>query len=165
MSRINITEQTDTEYGFGRRVVGWFDLESAEEFAERRHAFDGANLAGIHLRDQNRGQILYRTAGGRWVLQQWSRWQRETDVWRFVTDDEARDWLIINEEEDETLERLFGEKPEPERGPGRPVVGPQVKANLPPELTARIDEIAERDDVPRAEVIRRLLERGLESDG
>lgn len=157
MTRINITEMTDDYGNPRRRVVGWFNPESAEKFTEKRHAFDDANLAGVHLRDQNRGQVLYHTAGGRWVLMQWSRWQGESDVWTFVSDEQAREWLIANEEDDETIERLFGERVEPERGPGRPEIGPPTPIRLPEEMIGRLDEIASQRGTSRAAVIRDII--------
>lgn len=45
------------------------------------------------------------------------------------------------------------------RGPGRPEVGPRVAVRLPPGLLERIDRRAEEEQVPRAEVIRRTLDR------
>lgn len=45
------------------------------------------------------------------------------------------------------------------RGPGRPEVGPRIAVRLPPELIDRIDQRAEEEQVPRAEVIRRTLDR------
>lgn len=41
---------------------------------------------------------------------------------------------------------------------GRPEVGPRIAVRLPPELIDRIDQRAEDENVPRAEVIRRTLD-------
>jgi Arc/MetJ-type ribon-helix-helix transcriptional regulator len=52
------------------------------------------------------------------------------------------------------------------RGRGRPATGrdPVMTVRLPDELTARIDEHAERRGESRSEVMRRFLELGLESE-
>lgn len=162
MHRITITEPDEDEYGHQtQRIVGWFDLDRAERFEERREATDGTHLAGVHCRDHNGGQELYRTAGGRWVLNEWSAWQNVPDRWRYITDEEAAEWLIVNGESDETMARLFGAAPEHERGPGRPEIGPAILVRMPREMIARLEEEAERAYLPRAEVIRRMLARQL----
>jgi len=156
MTRISITAPAEDDYGDPAvRLVGWFDIDAAEEFKEDRAVFDGANLAGVHMRDQNRGQTLYRTAGGRWVLHQWSRWQGESDSYRFVGPDAAREWLAINGGDD-TIERLFGEPLPPESGPGRPEIGPMVRVRLPHEMIDRIDAMTVGEN-QRAATIRKLL--------
>lgn len=158
MDRITITTMSTDEHGIpGRKVVGWFDAAAAERFAETRHAFDGANLAGVHLRSQNAGQVLYCTAGGRWVLQQWSKWQGHVDTWEYIGVTDAYDWLVLNEEADETIARLFGAPPEPERGPGRPEIGRKIEVRLPDDLIAALDAMATEDRATRAEIIRTLL--------
>jgi hypothetical protein len=159
MNRINVFAEQD-DYDATLKLVGWFDRDAAEKFAERKAAFDGANLAGVHLRDQNAGQVLYHTAGGRWVLHEWSAWQGTEDQWSFIGVDDAREWLLINGDDD-AIEFLFGAPVEPERGPGQPPIGPEVRAKMPPELIARIDAEAEREGVTRSEAIRRLLGRAL----
>lgn len=163
MQRITITTMSEDEYGSQRRkVVGWFDAEAAEKFPERKQAFDGANLAGVHLRDQNRGQVLYRTAGDRWVLMGWSAWQGEVDTWEYIGVADAREWLLVNEADDETLERLFGAPPEPERGPGRPEIGRKIEVRIPDDMIVAIDTEQRISGSPsRGATIRALLVRGL----
>lgn len=172
MRRINITEWDEDDGQRVQRLIGWFDADRARRFVERREAYDGANLAGVHLRDQNRGQVLWLTASGRWIVQQWSRWQgEEEDTWRYVDEGDAYDWLMVNGDDDAVTE-LFG-APQPERGPGRPAIGPLVHIRLAPEMIAAIDEVAavqaqvggdEWRDMPRAELIRRLLMWALHGD-
>lgn len=157
MTRINIT--TDAEDDFGNpatRLVGWFDIAKAEEFKEDREAYDGANLAGVHLRDQNAGQVLYLTAGGRWVLHGWSAWQGTVDTWEFIGADAARDWLLINGD-DEAIERIFGAPVEPERGPGRPEIGPMVEVRMPADMIAYLDAWTEAAGTSRAAVLRIIV--------
>jgi hypothetical protein len=162
MQRITITSWCEDEYGDPRqKVVGWFDADVAEKFAERREAFDGANLAGVHLRDQNRGQTLYHTKGDRWVLLQWSCWKGEADDWQYIGVADAQEWLILNGESDETMQRLFGAPPEPERGPGRPEIGPTIDVRMPQEMIARVDDFASKVGLSRAETIRQMIARAL----
>ena len=139
--------------------IGWFDRAKAEKFEEATR-WDGNNHISIATGSQWDHEALYRTAGGRWVLHFWSQWEGRPERYRFIDSDEAREWLLLNEE-DEAVERLFGEI-EDEVGPGRPEIGPPILVHLPAEMTARLDGLAERDGVPRAEVIRRLLGEALE---
>lgn len=150
MHRINIL--TDDGH-----VAGWFDRERATCFEPQRY-WDGSNMRDVNVGDKFDHQELYRTAQGRWVLRTWSQWQGSRDQWRFVSDDEAREWLIRNDE-DGAVEHYFGELEE-ETGPnppGRPEVGPEVKIRVEPELLKRIDADAEDAGETRAATVRRLL--------
>jgi Ribbon-helix-helix protein, copG family len=42
-------------------------------------------------------------------------------------------------------------------GPGRPSIGPLVRARIPPDLLTAIDQAATAQGIPRAEMIRQLL--------
>ena len=152
MARINVCDD------FGE-LAGWFDENKAERFSEATW-WDGSNHVSVATGSQWDHQVLYRTKGGRWVLHSWSQWQGRPERYRFITDAEAQTWLLKNEH-DAAVERFFGEIEE-ERGPGRPEIGPVIQVRLPEEMTAQLDALAERDGVPRAEVIRRLLGEALE---
>ncbi len=139
--------------------IGWFDRAKAEKFEEATR-WNGNNHVSIATGSQWDHQALYRTAGGRWVLHGWSQWEGRPERYRFISADEAREWLLLNQE-DGAVEKYFGEI-EDEVGPGRPEIGPPILVHLPAEMTARLDALAEQDGVPRAEVIRRLLGEALE---
>ena len=151
MSRVNVFDE------FGE-LKGWFDEAKAEEFKEATR-WDGSNHISIATGSQTEHEQLYRTAGGRWVLNRWSQWQGTQETYRFISDQEAREWLLANGE-DKAAERYFGEIEE-ERGPGRPEIGPVIQVRLPEELLAKVDAVAMRDDLSRAEAVRQLLDRGL----
>jgi hypothetical protein len=148
MPRINVP------YGDGR--VGWFNDDQAEQ-VEGRREWDGSNMADVHA-GANRWQTLYRTKRGQYVLRRESAWQTEQTTYEFVSDEDARDWLLRNES-DEEVERWFGEIEE-EKGPGRPEIGPAIRVRLGEELTARVDA-ARVDGESRAAAIRRLLTAAL----
>lgn len=105
---------------------------------------------------------LYRTPGGRWVLNHWSQWQGSRETYRFITDDQARDWLLRNES-DAIVEKWFGALAE-ESGPGRPEIGGAVHVRLGEEL-ARVDAWADEQKIKRAEAVRRLVSAGLTAVG
>lgn len=151
MSRINV--YADTEFD-GPLLSGWFDPDRAER-VEGRQEWDGQNMADVHV-GANRGQNLYRTAKGRYVLEGWSLWVNESDTYRFLTNDEAREWLLINESDDHVT-KWFGELEE-ERGPGRPetVGGKPVNLRLGDDLTEQISQRGQ-DGEPFAATVRRLL--------
>ena len=140
-------------------LVGWFDRAKAEEFDEGAR-WDGSNHISLATGSQWDHEILYRTAGGRWVLHRWSQWQGRPERYRFITDAEAQTWLLKNEH-DAAVERFFGEIEE-ERGPGRPEIGPVIQVRLPKDLLERVDALAGQTGASRAETIRQLLERALE---
>jgi hypothetical protein len=135
-------------------LVGWFDIDAATAYTEATR-WDGNNHISVTTGSQWDHETLYLTKGGRWVRHRWSQWQGSTPTYEFITDDQAREWLLANEH-DNVVEVLFGEV-EPERGPGRPEVGPAINIRLPADLLARVDAHAEEQGMTRAAVIRALL--------
>ena len=86
----------------------------------------------------------------------------EGETHRYVDDQAAADWLLLNRE-DEAHHHYFGE-PASERGPGRPEVGGLVQIRLG-DLLERVDGWAETPGVSRAEAVRQLVVAGLEGLG
>ncbi len=139
-------------------LAGWFNSDTAVEIREGTR-WDGSNNISLATSERYGHESLFRTRGGRWVLHHWSQWQGVEPTYRFVGDDEAREWLIRNECEAEIAE-YFGELPE-ESGPGRPSVGPAISISFPVALRDRVDAVARERGVTRAELIRQLVEAGL----
>ena len=147
MERVNV-------FDLEGNLVGWFDEEKAEKFSEAER-WDGSNNISIPTGSQWNHEELFRTAGGRWVLHWYSQYEGRPDSYRFITDHRAREWLLLNQE-DEAVKNYFGEI-EDERGPGRPEIGPAVLIRLPEELLTALDRKAEGEGISRAEIVRRLL--------
>lgn len=164
MARTNVYEIN--EHG-ERTLAGWFDPMKCESFTEG-HRWDGNNNIGVISGADVRfvDETLYRTPGGRWVRNSdRSRYHNGADVYQFLTDDEARDWLLRSEDNDEAIERFFGDQGD-EAGPapiGRPSMGdaPVVTVKIPADLLARIDAAADDAGVARAEWIRRACAAAL----
>jgi len=152
MARVNVIDPET------RELVGWFDDEKAERFAEDRD-WNGSNWISVATGSQWHHEALYRTAGGRWVLNSWSQFQGVPERYEFISDARAREWLLKNGH-DEAVQRFFGEIEE-ERGPGRPEIGPAIQVRLPAELLRRVEDWAQAQGVSRAEAVRRLLEAAL----
>lgn len=165
MNRITIySAQVNDEGGHDR--LGWFDLDAAEHVLEEERRWDGQNMRGVISGMQiNRAQ-LYRTSSGRWVENQDSRPEfNGPNVWRFLTNDEAREWMIKSggQDAEEALKKWFPEMPD-ESGPnlgGRPAVGPKVDVRLDPDTLAKVDARAAQEGVKRAEMLRRIIVGGL----
>ena len=151
MNRINI-RSTD-EDGI-TTLDGWFDLDAAERFDEDTE-FDGNNMVSVSTGSQWEHEILWYTAGGRWVLGRNSQWQGVRDSYEFVRENHARDWLILNNRTD-AVERLL-DAVEDERGPGRPDVGPIVSVRLPEYLLREVDRMGVLRGLSRAATIRGIL--------
>jgi len=103
----------------------------------------------------------YRTAKGRWVLHRWSQWQGSEPTYEFITDEAAKQWLTINND-DAVIAKYFGDL-EDESGPapiGRPEIGPAVNIRLG-NLLPVVDQRAADEGVTRAEMIRRLVAAGI----
>jgi hypothetical protein len=140
------------------RVVGWFDVDRAELIKEDTR-WDGNNMVSLATGERYGHQCLYRTAGGRWVLNNWSQRQGSASTYEFVDNDAARAWLITNNR-DEDVAKYFGELEE-ERGPGRPEIGPEVKTRLPADIIAALDVMAAAKGVTRAELLRDIVSNAL----
>jgi hypothetical protein len=160
MTRINVYTAPD-EYATGYhaythepQLLGWFDPKAAEVF-EQDKRWDGSNMIGVITGSQWIDESLYRTKGGRWVLNSnASRYHSGPNTYTFITGEQARDWLLRSECNDEAIARFFGEI-EDERGPGRPKVGDQVCFTVPADVLTDLDAIAERDKTTRSALLRR----------
>jgi hypothetical protein len=151
MYRINVH---DADGGW----AGWFDHDVATVYREAAD-WDGSNHISRNTRSMGHHEVLYRTAQGRWVLAEVSDWQGELPWYRYVKDEAARRWLILNDH-DEATEQWFGPVEE-ERGPGRPEIGPAFSLRFPADLLARTDERAKEEGISRAEYVRRAVEASL----
>lgn len=155
MDRIYVTSGEEAEF----ERVGYFDADVAAYWHGDK-SFDGNNMADINTHDRHRGEGLYCTAGGRWVLRRWSNWASEPETFTYVESTAAAaDWLLFNGYEDAYREH-FGE-PASERGPGRPEVGGLVQVRLGGALE-QVDRWATEHAITRAEAVRRLVFAGLE---
>jgi hypothetical protein len=164
MTRINIyssPSQEDLEQGERPTLEGWFDLESAESWDEGTR-WDGSNHISLATGGQWEHERLYRTAGGRWVLNHWSQWQGTQETYLFVGADDVRDWLLRCEYDSAAVETITGAEIEPERGPGQPQIGTPIKATIASDDLAAIDAAIERGEYrSRSEAVRLLVAEGL----
>lgn len=154
MARIKVIERDEITGEL--TVAGMFDPDKAHKW-EGRTEWDGNNSADVHV-GANRGQDLYRTAGGKWVLYGWSNWVNEPDSYEFISADKAKDWLLINDN-DEAVVEFFGEIDEEKApGPGRPKVGEPFQFAFPEDLRAKVAAKATEGESLGA-TVRRLLEQ------
>lgn len=149
MDRTNIFADHDD-----RRIIGWFDWDVIQgRWSDRDYNGNGSGGAG-------RGEEVILTAGGKWVMNHWTNWQGESSTRVYITADDARDWLLRNDE-DSAVEEHFGEIPgEEDRRPGRPEIGEPVGVRLG-DLLGAVDAYASAKGVKRAEAIRQLVSTGL----
>lgn len=73
----------------------WFDLDAAEHFEESTF-WDGRNRCSRVTGSQWEHETLYRTRGGRWVLNRSSQWEGARDSWVEIDDDAAALWFMRN---------------------------------------------------------------------
>jgi hypothetical protein len=158
MARISFTDTDGT--------LRWFDPEAAQATVSEGTRWDGNVWRGVISDLQTAEAILYLTKGGRWIENRdATREYGGSDVYRYLTDTEARSWLVQaadagREDPDAqaTLDKHFGELEE-ESGPsagGRPKIGPPINVAYPTELLARIEAAAKRDGVNRADWLRQV---------
>lgn len=159
MNRITIYD-TDS---FGEKTrLGWFDLDAAEVVQVEGTRWDGNCTRGILSGLQTETAALYRTKGGRWAENvDSSREYNGSDVWRFLTDDQAREWILScgADDAEANLQKWFPDTPD-ESGPapqgGRPAIGAPINVAFPKELLDRIDAAAKASGLSRAAWLRQV---------
>ena len=161
MDRITIYSDEYDEYG-NRPRLGWFDLDAAQHILTEDDSWNGNNMIGNVSGLQLGRARLYRTAGGRWVDHtDASREFNGPNSWTFLTDDEAREWMVKSggDKAEAALKEWFPETPD-EIGPdpkgGRPAVGPTINVAFPRELLDRIDNAAQKSGLTRAAWLRQV---------
>ncbi|MFD3363577.1 hypothetical protein ACFWW5_10795 [Streptomyces albidoflavus] len=148
--------------------LGWFDLDAAQVVQVEGTHWNGSSFRGILSGLETETAALYRTKGGRWVENVDSRREYNgSDQWRFLTDNQAREWIMScgADNAEETLATWFPETPdESGSGPqgGRPPIGPTINVAYPQDLLNRIEAAAKRDGISRAKWLRRAAENALD---
>lgn len=158
MSRVNV--YTTDDITGEQKLQGWFDTASLVERIDEATHWDGHNNRGVISGLQIGNEQLLRTSSGRWVTRFDGRNEFNGNlVYEFVTDAQARDWLLRCEFDD-IAKKYFGEIEE-ERGPGgRPEIGGAIHVRLG-ELLARVDLAAARQGKTRAAFIRTVIENAI----
>lgn len=75
----------------------WFDTEKAEAFSEHTY---GSNNISVATGSQWYHEMLYKTAGGKWVLNSWSNYDNIHDSYEIIGEEEAIEWLVANQHGD-----------------------------------------------------------------
>ena len=86
MTRIALTD------GTGR----WFDIDKATEFTEETY-WDGSNNISKNTGSQWYKETLYRTVGGKWILNE--EHGHITHAYEIIGNHAAAAWLVLNEYE------------------------------------------------------------------
>lgn len=160
MARISFTDPDTGQ-------LSWFDPDAARDAISEGRNWTGENWIGAISGLRTSRAVLYLTSGGRWIENQDATSEfNGCDVYRFLTDDQAREWLIKaadarrdTEEAEAALERHFPDVPE-ESGPnlgGRPAVGPKVEFRLEQDVLDKVDARAAAEGIKRAEMLRRIV--------
>ncbi|MFB7736214.1 hypothetical protein ACFC08_17875 [Streptomyces sp. NPDC056112] len=165
MTRISFT---DPDTG----GLSWFDPDAARDAISEGRNWTGENWIGAVSGLQTSRAVLHLTRGGRWIEDQDARNEfNGSDVYRFLTNDQAREWLIKaadarrdTEEAEAALKRHFPDIPE-ESGPdpkgGRPVVGPTINVAYPRDLLDKIEAAAKEAGMSRAAWLRKVAEEAV----
>ena len=153
MSRINVYSH-DPEGFEPKRMVGWFDPDKSQSWGEGTR-WSGNGTVSLATGAQFAHEHLYRTLGGRWVIEAWSQREGAETIYRYVSVDEAYDWLIRCDYDSEEVARITGIGVPDEVGPGPEATS--LKLLLSPELLAAADAAAARVGISRAEWVRQTL--------
>lgn len=73
----------------------WFDLDKATPYDEDTY-WDGNNTISVATGSQWDHEMMWRTAGGRWILHRDSSWRGSGESWEAVEPDVAARWMVRN---------------------------------------------------------------------
>lgn len=73
------------------------DTDNAAKHWGESTRFDGRNHVSMATGSQWEHETLYLSAKGRYYIESTSQWQGSTPGARFVTNEEAARWLLLNE--------------------------------------------------------------------
>jgi hypothetical protein len=107
VDRVDIYAECTDDDGYAeQRLEGSFDPLVGEYFAEGKYS-DGANTVSTITRSQFEHEGIFRTPDGKWVLNCWSRREGSRETFQFITEDEAKNWLLRSEVHDAAVEKYF----------------------------------------------------------
>ena len=86
----------------------WFNIESADCFNEDSN-WNGSNNISLATGSQWGHEALYRTVGGKWVLNSWSNWQGVLETWEIVNNEFAAKWLVTNNQNSDIVNEQIEE--------------------------------------------------------
>lgn len=73
----------------------WFSVETAEKFEETGE-HDGRNWISNATGSQFDHENLYRTKGGKFILNHWSNWQGSHETYEEIDNEQAAVWFSKN---------------------------------------------------------------------
>ena len=128
----------------------WFDRDRATKYEEDRD-YDGSRWISRATGSQWNHEVLFRTASGRWILNEWSQYGNRLEKYYEVSEATAHAWLLANDHADAV--------------PAEEVEAHEVGAGKTPQRTIRIaddlwfaaQERARAEDTDASGLIRRLL--------
>jgi hypothetical protein len=87
----------------------WFSKDSAEYWKEDT-IHDGRNWISKATGSQWEHEGLYRTKGGRFILNHWSNWQGSSETYEEISNEDAAIWFSKNDlDPHEACEKEFKE--------------------------------------------------------
>jgi hypothetical protein len=162
--RVNVHITPEVEYDPDidpHTVIGWYNDEAIQLCVGEGSIWTGDKHIGPCSYLEIGREDLTLTAGGRWVLHHDGTAQSSGPPWRrYLTDEQARQWLLRSQGNEEILAQYFPETTE-ERGPGRPTIGNPVTVRLG-ETQPRLDTWATSRGITRADAIRQLVDIALD---
>ena len=86
--------------------TNWFDADKATRYESATY-WDGRNSCWEATGSWKCWEAIWKTASGRFVLEEGSRWQGSTTSYVLFSVEEAKEWAVKAGLSDEELEELF----------------------------------------------------------
>ena len=84
----------------------WFDLNKAEFYKEESY-HNGSNLISKATGHQFIHEAIYLTAGGLFILNQWSDWQGSVETYEIISKEKAAEWFGKQGFDDESIPEVL----------------------------------------------------------
>ncbi len=142
MKRISLSDESNS----------WFDVDRAEEYKEASR-WDGNNWRSLATNRPWYHEHLYKTAGGKWILNAWSDYEGVLEEYTEIRVEEAYDWLIRNEHYDAVPEEQLNARTVDQKQSSRRAI------YVPDALWDVARDVAIDQGMKRSELINELLQR------
>lgn len=108
MNRTSISIEKLDEYGkkVPVKTGQWFDFEKATSYKEKTW-WNGKNHISKATGIEHYYECLYLTKSGLFILNSWSDYESSQDIYIVISKEEACEWLVKNEYNDEEIPEIL----------------------------------------------------------
>ena len=84
----------------------WFDADKADHYKEESY-HNGSNFISKVTGSQWEHEVIYITAGGKFILNCWSDFQGNRDTYEIISKERVAEWFAKQEFSDDEIPEIF----------------------------------------------------------